>query len=321
MRVLIAESRDFSREALDTLRAVADVETRDILDRESLVDQLRDADVLWVRLRHHVDKEALDAAPSLRLIVSPTTGLNHIDLEESERRGIRVLSLRGETDFLKTVRATAELTLALTLALMRRIPAAVGQVHDGLWDRGRVKGRELYDKTLWIIGYGRLGQIVADYFKAFGAHVLAHDTAPMTAEPGITLVPLETLLERSDIVSLHVSYRPENRELIDAQHFGTMRKGSWFINTARGELVDEHALLSALESGHLAGAAVDVLQDEQQLTPEERRKHVLVRYAREHENLVITPHIGGCTHESMANTELFMAKKVAVWIESTCQVS
>jgi D-3-phosphoglycerate dehydrogenase len=309
LSIVIAEDADFSQEALTLLQGIADVDAIDLSGDRAKSDLAR-ADVLWVRLGAYVDEEILDAAPHLKAIVTATTGLNHIDLDAAEQRGINVLSLRGETEFLKTVRATAELTLALTLALLRRIPVAVSQVHDGLWDRDLVKGGELYGKTVGIIGYGRLGRIVADYFNAFGSEVLAHDTAAVTAEPGIELVSLDALLKRADIVSLHVNYAPENHEFLGAPQFDAMRQGAIFVNTARGELIDEQVLLAALQSGKLAGAALDVIQNEQQLSPADRLAHPLIRFATEHDNLVITPHIGGCTGESMRNTEVFLAKKV-----------
>src|SRR5262245_30543857 len=146
VRILVSEPTGFSKAAAEVLGQLGEPILVD-LDRSRLLAAVRDADVLWVRLRNRIDAEVMAAAERLKIIVTPTTGLNHIDLEEADRRGIRVLSLRGETDFLKNIRATAEHTLALVLALLRRVPAATVHVNDGGWNRDLFKGRELFGKT------------------------------------------------------------------------------------------------------------------------------------------------------------------------------
>jgi len=245
----------------------------------------------------------------LKIIVTPTTGLNHIDLREAQRQDIKVLSLQGETEFLNDIRATAEHTVGLMLSLLRRIPSAVVDVKKGGWDRDRFKGRELYGKTIGIVGYGRLGRIVGKYLQAFDARILAHEPHinQKATDSGISTVGLDDLLQNSDIVTLHVSLSDRTRSFFGKEQFSKMKPGAWFINTARGELIDETALLDALRSGQLAGAAVDVLCGEQH---DGKMNHPLVAYAREHDNLLITPHIGGCTVESMEKTEVFMARKL-----------
>ncbi len=309
MKVVVAEGGGFNPEALALLRRHADVHVAASADRRDLLAAVGDADVLWVRLRHRVDAEVMEAAPRLTVIVSPTTGLNHIDLAEAARRGIRVLSLRGETDFLNDVRATAEHTLALMLALLRHVPAAVAHVRDGGWDRDRFKGRELHGKTVGVVGCGRLGRIVARYLAAFDVRVLGTDPALRgdDAGPHVTLTSLEELLARADIVTLHVNLDERTRGFFGRPQFAAMKRGAWFVNTARGELVDEQALLDALRSGRLAGAALDTLADER---PAGMAEHPLVAYARTHDNVLITPHIGGCTAESMEKTELFLATRL-----------
>jgi D-3-phosphoglycerate dehydrogenase len=254
------------------------------------------------------------AAPHLTTIVTPTTGLNHIDLEEADRRGIRILSLRGEAEFLRDVRATAEHTLALMLALLRHVPTALTHVREGGWNRDRFKGRELHKKTVGVVGYGRLGRIVAHYLRAFDTHVLITDPNLKTEaiEPGLTLVSLPQLLHASDLVTLHVNLCDATWRFFGQEQFAAMKRDAWFINTARGELVDESALLAALRMGQLAGAALDVLCEE---CSDGMEKHPLVAYAREHDNLIITPHIGGCTSESLEKTECFLAERLLSLIE------
>jgi D-3-phosphoglycerate dehydrogenase len=307
-RILVSESSGFSPRAAELLREAGDLTLAD-LDRSRLLTAVRDVDILWVRLRNRIDRQVLDAAPELKIIATPTTGLNHIDLNESRNRGIEVLSLFGETAFLNDVRATAEHTVALILALLRHLPAATAHARSGGWNRDQFKGRELRGKTVGVVGYGRLGRIVSRYLKAFDTVVLAADpnVDPASVEPAVTFVPLERLLVDSDLVTLHVSLSETTHGFFGRRQFAEMKKGSWFINTSRGELVDETALLDALRSGHLAGAALDVVSGED---PERMESHPVVSYALEHGNLILTPHIGGCTAESMTQTEVFLAQKV-----------
>jgi D-3-phosphoglycerate dehydrogenase / 2-oxoglutarate reductase len=163
------------------------------------------------------------------------------------------------------------------------------------------------------VGYGRLGRIVARYLLSFEACVLAADpnVSPDQVERGVRLVTLPELLSACDIVTLHANLTAGNVHLFGKNQFASMPCGSWFINTARGELVDEAALLDALRTGWLAGAAVDVLSGEQ---APGRLKNSLITYARRHTNLIVTPHVGGCTVESMEKTEVYLAKAVAEWL-------
>ncbi len=308
VRILVSEGEGFSPKAAELLRQAGELVLAN-LDRGGLLSAIGRADILWVRLRHRIDAEVMAAAPRLKIIVTPTTGLDHLDIGETERRGIRVLSLRGEAEFLKDVRATAEHTLALILALLRHVPAALNSVRDGGWNRDLFKGCELYGKTVGVVGYGRLGQIVGRYLKAFDTRVLITDPKvdPGYVEPGITLMPLSRLLREADLVTLHVNLADETRGFFGRSQFAAMKKGSWFINTSRGELVDEDALLDALQSGQLAGAALDVLCEEDS---NGMAGNPLVVYARERDNLIITPHIGGCTNESMEKTECYLANRL-----------
>jgi D-3-phosphoglycerate dehydrogenase len=306
--ILVAESDGFSPEAAALLRRLGTPVLAE-LSREELVSAVGDADVLWVRLRHRIDADVMTAARCLKIIVTATTGLNHIDLEEANRRGIKILSLQGETQFLKDIRATAEHTIALTLALLRHVPAAVGHTQSGGWTRQCFKGHELYRKTIGVIGYGRLGRIVARYFKAFDTKILATDPEidADSVEPEISLVPFRSALRKSDLVTLHVNLCPETKGFFGRQQFAAMKPGAWFINTSRGELVDESALVDALSTGRLTGAAVDVLYDENSTDASIRP---LIEYSRRSGNLLITPHIGGCTFESMEKTEMYLADRL-----------
>lgn len=311
--ILVTEASNFSETAAQRLADAGEVILAD-LDRGQLLESVSRADVIVIRLRHKIDRKVMDAAPNLKLIATPTTGLNHIDLQEAERRGIQVISLRGETDFLDQIYATAEHTVALIFALLRHIPAAQNHVVAGGWNRDLFRGRELHRKTAGIVGYGRVGRMVAGFLQALGMTVIATDPAPARQpDANIKLVPLSQLLERAELVTLHVSLTDKTVGFFGEREFKHMRHGAWFINTSRGELINENTLLRALVSGHLAGAALDVLSDESSFG---MGNHPLVAYARAHQNLLITPHIGGCTTESMEKTEIFLADKVAAFIES-----
>ncbi len=311
-KLLIVESDRFSAAAVSSLSSVFDVDLQD-LSREQLVKAVTDVDVLWVRLRHMIDSEIMAAAPRLKAIVTNTTGLNHIALAEASDRGISVLSLKGEVAFLDRVRATAEHTIALTLALLRRIPAAHLHACSGNWDRDLFQGREIHEKTVGVIGYGRLGRIVAGYFHAFGARVVVNSRE--LPEDGTVdsfeCMSLDQLLDESDIVTLHVNYEPGNDSMIAADEFRRMKESAVFVNTARGELVDEDALRDALESCSISGAAVDVVRDEQL---QQGASSALTRLAQDTNRLVLTPHIAGNTVESLEKTEIFLAEKLCARI-------
>jgi D-3-phosphoglycerate dehydrogenase len=271
-------------------------------------------DAVFVRLGVAVDQRALAAASSLRFVVTPTTGLDHIDLAACAQRSIQVLSLRGETQFLETIRSTAEHTFALLLALVRRIPALCDEVSRGEWKRGE-PGRlgELEGATLGVLGYGRLGRMVASYGKAFGMSVVAHDNAParveLAAADEVAFATPEAVFERADVLSLHLPLVAETSGYVTREHLARMRRGAMLINTARGELIDEAALLDALERGQLGGVALDVLAGDGRWDGRVRDDHPLVQYARGHDNALITPHVGGFGKSSLERARRFITLK------------
>jgi D-3-phosphoglycerate dehydrogenase len=271
------------------------------------------AKVLYVKLRYRLDRAFLARFPSLKAVVSPTTGLTHIDLDACRRRAVAVVSLKGDTVFLKGVSSTAELTWGLILSAERSLNAAASSVTRGSWDRDPFLGRELKGKTLGVVGLGRLGTMVARYGLAFGMRVL-YSEPRRVALAGARRVTLARLMSESDIITVHVHAAPDTEGMIGRAQFAQMRRSPLFVNTARGELVDESALLSALKSGRVRGAALDVLRGEHWNTAAEKkawlRRNKLVAYARRHPNLLLTPHIGGLTSDAVENTELFVADKL-----------
>jgi D-3-phosphoglycerate dehydrogenase len=306
IKILVSESDGFSAEAAAQLRGAGELVLAD-LERKDLLEAVRDVDVLWVRLRHQIDSEIFQHAAKLKILVTPTTGLNHIDLLKSKQRSVKVLSLRGETEFLQDVRATAEHTMGLIFSLLRHVPRSAAHVRSGGWNRDLFRGWELHRKTVGVVGYGRLGKIVTRYLRGFETRILVTDPLAKVLERGVVQVPLRRLLMDSDIITLHVDLHVGTRGMFGPDAFALMKTGAWLINTSRGEVVDEEALLGSLRSSKLAGAALDVLSNERSGG---MGNHPLVAYAREHDNLLITPHLGGCTKESMEKTELFLADRL-----------
>jgi D-3-phosphoglycerate dehydrogenase len=309
--IRIAEPDGFSPAAVELLRAAGEVVLRPCAP-SALPEALATCDVFWFRLGHRIDRAALGDRPRCKIIACPVTGLNHIDLEACGEQRVRVISLRGEVDFLRDVRATAELTVGLSLALLRHIPSAASAVQAGAWNRDDFRGNELYGKTIGVLGVGRLGTIVARYFTALGARVIGYDPRlDFPSDVAERMPSLEAFLERADLVTVHVSYQTSTHHLLDAQAFARMRPGARLINTSRGGVIDEAALLAALESGHLAGAALDVLEAEPNIGVD----HPLIAFARRSPRLLIVPHIGGNTYESFDKVERFLAERVLQALE------
>ncbi len=314
LRILNLEPEGYSPKAKALLEQFARVQDGP-LSHEELLEQIPDFDALIVRFGHGIiGQELFDRGKRLKAIASATTGLNHIDVEAATQRNIAVLSLRGETEFLQGIYATPEHMWALLLALIRNIPDAVVHVREGGWNRDLFKGTELHGKTFGIIGFGRVGSKLAVYAQAFGMEVLAYDEKKFSAPEYVKIVSLDALLGASDVVSVCVAYNDATHHMIGESSFGAMKKGAILINTSRGEVLDEKALLSALQSGRVGAAALDVLEGEH---AQSIRKNPLVQYASSHRNLLITPHIAGATAESMEKTEIFIAKKLKSFFTDT----
>lgn len=311
-RILNAEPGRLSIEARLALHELGIVDEVEV-DREYLLKHVECYEILFICLRNIIDREVLKRAKRLKCIVSPTTGLNHIDVVDAEKRGITVLSLRGETEFLKTVTATAELTWGMLLSVVRKIPMAHQNVMEGEWRRDNFYGSELRGTTLGVIGYGRLGKMVAKYGEVFGMRVLAYDTNPLVGTE-VELTSLSELLSRSDVISVHLPLNNNTYGLLDHKLFSKVKRGAVFINTSRGEIVDEAALLDALSDGVLSGAALDVMAGESTNNSNWLVSSPLYTYAQSHTNLLLTPHIGGVTFQSVEKTNRFIIGKLESYL-------
>jgi D-3-phosphoglycerate dehydrogenase len=262
-------------------------------DAAVLRENIADAEALLLNLNVDVNREILQIGKRLHTIATVSTGLDHIDLEYSRERNIKIISLEQDEPVLNHCTATAELAWALLLAVVRKLPWAFAAAQQGHWARDKFRGQQLSGKTLGVLGYGRLGKMMAEYGHGFRMKVLACDHRPLESDY-VEQVDLETLLRESDVLSIHIRQQG-NEGLLDEAKFRRMKSGAILINTSRGAIVDEDALLHNLRSGHLAGAGLDVLCGEWRGDME---NHPLIAYSREHQNLVISPHMGGASVES-----------------------
>jgi D-3-phosphoglycerate dehydrogenase / 2-oxoglutarate reductase len=279
-------------------------------DGGNLQEFLEPVQVLFVRLAHQIDADFVAQAPALRYVCSPTTGHTHLDESTLTSRGIKVVSLRGEQAFLETIRATPEHTFGLLLALLRNYRGAFTHVASGGWERDLFRGEELYGQRVGIVGLGRVGFRVASYCEAFGAHVSYVDIRDVKADAGWQrCTGIQQLIETSRIIFVCASFINGGAPVLGQPEIALLRS-HYLINTARGELVNEAALLAAIEAGQLAGVATDVISHETGANQLERWNAAAIK-----RNVIITPHIGGATYTAMARTENFVVNKLAAELQ------
>ena len=279
------------------------------LTREQLVEAMRQCDVLVPTVTDRIDAAMIaEAGDALRLIANFGAGTEHIDLDAAAGRKIMVTNTPGVfTD------DTADLAMAGIIGVPRRIREGVQLIRSGEWTGWAptsMLGTKLGGKTLGIVGMGRIGQAVAHRARAFGLHIAYHNRKrlPEAIERmfGARYVAgMDELVAQADILTLHCPATPENRHLIDARRLGLMKEGASLINTARGDLVDYEALIAALESGHLAGAGLDVYPDEPVV--DER----LIR----HPNVMTLPHIGSATREGREDSGMKVIANIRMWAD------
>lgn len=280
--------------------------------REQLIKGIRNADAYMCSLRIRVDAEILDACERLRLVATNSTGTDHLDLALLEARQIEVISIKEERELLRNLTSTAELAFALMLTCVRHLPECFSASRDGRWERQRLAGRELKGKTVGIIGLGRLGSMMAEYARAFRMTIIAHDPAPSCPQPEVRLVGLDDLLRESDIITLHVHLNERTRMMIGPREMALMKPGVCLINTSRGGLIDEAALIREMESGRIVAAGLDVIDGEWN---EDKYNHQLIAYSRRNPHLYITPHVGGTSREAVRQTVRHVFGKAVKFLE------
>ncbi|MHB1435285.1 MAG: hydroxyacid dehydrogenase [Thermoplasmata archaeon] len=251
---------------------------------DALAAALPEAWGLIVRSRTKVTADLIARAPKLSIVARAGVGVDNVDLRAAQARGLRVVNAPGAA-----TQSVVELSVALYLLLVRGLPASIDSTRAGRWDRS-THGRELAGKTVGFVGYGRIARAIASALGPFRVTTRAVDPWLTNSPDSTPLGSLDEVLSGSDIVSVHAALTPENHHLINAAAIAKMRRGSYLVNVARGALVDEAALLAALDSGHLAGAALDVFETE----PPPRAELV------KHPRLIPTPHIGAATVEGQA---------------------
>ncbi|MBI5299137.1 MAG: hydroxyacid dehydrogenase [Deltaproteobacteria bacterium] len=285
LKVLVSDS--IADGAVEEMRkAGLDVTVKTGLKPEAVCEIIPPFDVIVVRSATKVTDKVIEAANNLKLIVRAGVGLDNVNVEAAKKRNIRVENTPHATTI-----TVAEHVFALLLSLARRIPQANASLQRGEWDRKSFQGTELKGKTIGIVGLGRIGQEVAKRAKAFGMRVEAHDqiiNPEVADELEIKLKSLEEVVSQSDIISIHLPLTPETRHLFNLNLLKKMKKGAYLINAARGGIVDEEALVEILQSGHLAGAAIDVFEKEPP-SPD----HPLLKMKQ----VVAVAHLGAMTNE------------------------
>jgi len=278
MKIVIAD--DMENDVLEAVKKIGEVEYKP----SDLTVALRDAEVLIVRSKTKVTKELLEPAKKLAAVIRAGVGLDNIDARACEEKNIKVLNTPGASS-----NAVAELAIGHMLSAFRFIAKAHWQMKNKKWEKKSLVGMEIEGKTLGIIGYGRIGALVAKKAAALGMRILAY-TPPPVREDGIAkFVGLDELLASADVISLHAPSTPETKKMINADSIAKMKDEVVIINTARGDLIDEDALYAACKSGKVAGAALDVFSEE----PYAGRLLEL-------ENIYCTPHLGASTKEAQA---------------------
>lgn len=311
LRIHVAEIEDFSQEILSRLSELYTLTTGPVPDGD-LPKVLEEVDIFWFRLGYNINDSVISQHTKCRVLVTPVTGIDHIDEDLCALHGIRILCLRGEEEFLREVRATAEHTILLTLMLLRQAVSAIAHTNDLSWNRDLFRGFEIYKKNVGILGMGRLGQIVASYYVALGAVVYYYDIQDVdVSEAYHRCGSAAEVVDLCQIISIHIPYNVDTHHIYGDAFFSRFTDEKWLINTARGGVIDESALLDALEQKTIAGAALDVLEDEPDV-----ENNKLLDYGRSHDNLVVTPHIGGNTYESFEKTEKFLFSKLQDYLEA-----
>ena len=296
-KVLVSDPID--QAGINILSQVAHVDVKTGLSQEELVRIVPEYDAMMIRSETRVTKEIIEAATQLKIVGRAGVGVDNVDVPAATRKGIVVVnSPEGNTI------AAAEHALAMMLALSRHIPEANQSVKNSLWDRKRFIGAEVYKKTLGIVGLGKIGAHVAAVAKAMGMKLLAYDpfiSAERAEQLGCRLADLDLLLRESDYITLHIPKTPETVHLINAEALAKMKPTARLINCARGGIIDENALASALRQGQIAGAALDVFEKEP------LGESLLRDFGKE---VILTPHLGASTAEAQVNVAVDVAEQI-----------
>ena len=306
-RILCTTQLDHLTDVEAFLKAHAELTVKVQPTDDELLELVGPCHALITNISQKITGQIMDAAQELQVISTPSTGTDHIDLDAARQRGIAVQSLKNDYEVLSQIPSTAEHAFLLMLSCMRHLTASVAHVKEGGWDRDHFRGYQAHGKTVGIVGYGRLGEMFSRLAKGFGMHVVACDPNREIEDPWVTQLDFDALLEASDVVTVHVHLSPETKHMFDEDAFSKMKEDSYFINTSRGGLVNESALLNALETKKIRAAGLDVLENE---LSGDLSGDPLIAYARENTNLIITPHVGGCNDDAQRIVFMHTAQKL-----------
>lgn len=307
MKVLSAVPIESFPAAYNFLKENADTTFLKYPAYEEVLPIISQFDGLFPNAKMRIDEKLLKSAENLKVISIPAMGTDNIDLLYCKQKGIEVFSLSDAKELMIGIPSTAEFTLALMLSLLKNLYHSTRSVLvDSKWITSDFRGYDLKGKTVGIIGYGVVGQNVAKLLSSFDVNLLVHDPFIESKIQGISFTSMEELLKNSDIVTVHVPFSLETKNLIDSDQFGMMQD-TIFINASRGEVINENALVEALENKCVKSAGLDVLSNESNL---DFSSNPLINYARLHDNLIITPHCAGSSNDALKQTFLFSAKKL-----------
>tara|TARA_B110000971_G_scaffold181132_1_gene187819 strand:- start:74 stop:1033 length:960 start_codon:yes stop_codon:yes gene_type:complete len=271
--------------------------------------KIGNADIYISSAKVKVDKKFLNNSKKLRLILSPSTGTDHLDMNEIRKRKIKCIHIAKERKLLNTFTATSELVFALLLFINRSLMQNYFSAISGSWIRDKFTARQLYGKTFGIIGLGRLGKITAKIANGFGMKVIGFDKNKTIKLNKVKNVSLNTLLTKSDVISLHIHLNKKNENFINRKKISVMKDDATLINTSRGKIINEKDLLYYLKLRKKFKAGLDVINGEW-LSKKDLKQHKLIKYANKNNNLIIVPHIGGATNESIYGARSFIINKL-----------
>ncbi|PIW86103.1 MAG: phosphoglycerate dehydrogenase, partial [Nitrospirae bacterium CG_4_8_14_3_um_filter_50_41] len=303
MKILISDN--LAPEGITIFKeAGMEVDARTSTPAEELAGMIGEYDGLVIRSATKVTEGLLKHAARLKVVGRAGTGLDNVDIAAASRKGIVVMNTPGGNTI-----TTAEHTLAMIMSMCRNIPEATASLKIGKWEKKKFTGIELYGKTLGVIGLGNIGKNLAQRARSLGMNVIGYDpymTEEMARSLGVSLVSLDEIYAQSDIITVHTPLSPETRYLINSETISRMKNGVRLVNCARGGIIKEADLLEALKSGKVAGAALDVFENEPPLG------NPLLQL----ENVVVTPHLGASTSEAQVNVAVMVAKQMVEYLKT-----
>ncbi len=304
MKLICPDPNLFSPEIIKKVKKSYDCYIKE-LSQENLNKIGSKYDIILTRFSKYIGKEIMCKNTMVKYILTPVTGLNHIDTKLAKRKKIKIIYLKDKK-FLKNVTATAEHTWLLILAAIRKLIPAVNSVKRNKWTPVGFKGQELQGKNIGIIGFGRLGKKIGKYAKAFGMNVFFYDKYVKKKKGYKKISSLVSLIKKSNVISVNSSMTNETYHMINKKTLSGIKNNSIIINTSRGEIINSKDLCEILKKKKVY-AAVDLIEKENSFY--KKKSDPLINYAKKNKNLLITPHIGGFTEESVKKTDIFIFEK------------